>query len=166
MSPWVDPASRATGYKVTAANWNDVIGDLNFLAEIGYAEITSGVPSSATTVGTAVQVVTLGAITYEAVPTLIEFYTPRFTPATNTAYLILRDGTTVIGVLGDTAATSVPAPLYAARRLTPTAASHSYNVALWVVTSGTATVNAGSGGAAGDSTARLPAWMRATRLPT
>jgi hypothetical protein len=164
--PWVDPASRATGYKVTASNWDDFVANFNFLAEIGYAEVTSGVASSATTVGTAVQVVTLGALAYEAVPTLIEFYTPRFTPsASNTSYLILRDGTTVIGVIGDTASAGTPAPLYAARRLTPTAASHTYNIASWVV-SGTSTVNAGSGGAAGDSTARLPAWIRATRLPT
>lgn len=164
--PWVDPATRATGYKVTASNWNDYANNFNYLAEIGYAEITSGASSSATTVGTAVQVVTLGAITYEAVPTLIEFYTPRLTPAANTTYLILRDGTTVIGVMGDAAAAANPFPVYAAHRFTPTAASHSYNIAMWLGGAGTATVNAGSGGTAGDATARFPAWMRATRLPT
>jgi hypothetical protein len=49
---------------VTAANWNEVINDLLFLPEIGYVEYTSNVASSSTTVGTAVQVVSLGAITF------------------------------------------------------------------------------------------------------
>jgi hypothetical protein len=163
--PWVDPASRATGYKVTASNWDDFVANFNYLAEIGYAEVTSPVTVTVTTVGTATQAVTLGSITYEAVPTLLEFHCPRVSVGANTLNVILRDGTTVLGTLA-TFATGAAGFLYAARRLTPTAAAHSYNVACWNGAAATATLNAGTGGVAGDSTTFLPMWIRATRLPT
>lgn len=158
--------TRATTYDVLASDYNVFVNNFNFLAEIGYAEITANVASSATTVGTAVQVVSLGAITYQNAPTLFEFACPRLNAsAANTTFLILRDGTTVIGTLADPAATTVQSPVYISRRITPTAASHSYNVALWNV-SGTSTVLANAGGAAGDATALFPAWMRASRIPS
>ena len=159
-------STRATSYDVLASDWNVLVNNLNFLAEVGYAEITANVSSSATTVGTAVQVVSLGAITYQNAPHLIEFSCPRLNAsASNTTFVILRDGTTVIGTLADPAATTVQSSFYISRRLTPSAASHTYNVALWNA-AGTSTVLANSGGVAGDATALLPAGIRATRLPT
>jgi hypothetical protein len=159
-------ATRATTYDVLASDWNVLVNNLNFLDEVGYAEITANVSSSATTVGTAVQVVSLGALTYQNAPHIIEFSCPRLNAsASNTTLVILRDGTTVIGTLADPAATTVQSPCYISRRITPSAASHTYNIALWNV-AGTSTVLANSGGAAGDATTLFPAWMRASRIPT
>jgi hypothetical protein len=167
MSPWVDPSTHTTGYKITSSDWNQHTNNFLFLAELGYAEFTSTVTSAGNTVGTATQIVSLGAITYEAVPIMIEFSCARTSPASaNSTYFVLRDGTTVLGTIAEFQAGSLGQPVKAQRRLTPTAASHTYNVAFWVVTTGTATATAGTGGAAGDSTARMPGWIRATAIPT
>jgi hypothetical protein len=163
---WVNPPTRSTGYKVTASNWNDVVNDLSFLAEIGYVEYTADVASAATTVGTAVQVVSLGAITYTADPCLIEFYSPRFTTGAGGANVILRDSTTVIGTLATYNPASFAAPLFVQRRFTPTAASHTYNVAIWNSAAATCTAGAGNSGAAGSIASEFPGFIRATYLPT
>lgn len=158
--------SRATNYDVLAVDWNNLIDNLNFLAEVAYTEFTATVTAAGTTVSTASQIVSAGAVTYQNAPHLIEFYCPRVNPsASGTTYLVLRDGTTILGAIGDFSAGGSSSPVYVARRLTPTAASHSYNIASWVV-SGSASYNAGSGGSAGDSTARLPGFIRVTRIPT
>ena len=77
--PWVNPPTRSTGYLWTASNQNDIINDLLYLAQVNYTEFTADVSVTATTVGTANQIVSAGAITYEAVPHMIEFYSPRWT---------------------------------------------------------------------------------------
>lgn len=164
--PWTAPATRSAGYDVTAANWNELVNDLLFLREVGYAEITAAASTTATTVGTAVQILTLGAITYENAPHMIEVYIPRVSPAAAQTFIILRDGTTVIGTLGSISASASGLPLLMRRRLTPSAASHSYNVAAWLSAAGTTSFSAGSGGTAGDGTSYLPAYIRAERLPT
>ena len=163
--PWSNPSTRSTGYLVTSTNWNELANDLAFLAEVGYTEFTSDVTISATSVGTANQVVSSGAITYENAPHMIEFYCPRYIPATGTTNIILRDGTTVLGTLCVIVTGDNPGELKLSRRLTPTAASHTYNVAAWNSAS-TGTMKAGSGGAAGDATTFLPGYIRVTRLPT
>lgn len=162
---WTSPSTHTTGYKVTSADWNQIVNDLIFLGELGYAEFTSSAAVTATTVGTATQIVTLGAVTYENVPVLIEFFTPKFATNAARAYAILRDGTTVIGTILDQNS-SIGVSAYVARRLTPSAGSHSYNVAVWNAAAGTTNVNGGSGGTTGDSTTYLPGWIRATAIPT
>jgi len=162
---WTNPATRASNYKVTASNWNELVNNSLFLAEIGYQEFTSTVSSTATTVGTAVQIVSLGAITYTNNPIMLEFFTERVNSGATTAYGILRDGTTVLGTWLEMPPTTQQS-VYIVRRLTPTAASHSYNVACWNVGAATTSFNAGTGGAAGDTTTRLPGFIRATNLPT
>lgn len=161
---WVQPSTRSTSYSVTAANWNEFVNNFLHLTEVNYTEITTSVTISATTVGTANLIVSSGSITYEAVPHLIEFWSPRLTinSATN---LILKDGSTVLGTLGTfSVATSSQGGVYAARRLTPTAASHNFQVAAWVASTAS-TMVAGSGGAAGDGTTYLPTYIRVTRVP-
>jgi hypothetical protein len=162
---WTNPATRSSGYKVTAANWNELVNNALFLAEIGYVEYTSNVAVTATTVATAVQVVSLGAITYTADPISLEFYCSRFTCGGGGANLILRDGTTVLGTIASFSTTSFATPVFAVREFTPTAASHTYNVALWNSAAGTATAAAGTGGAAGDTTTQLPGFIRARYVP-
>jgi len=158
--------TRATSYDVLASDWNNLVDNSNFLAEVAYVEFTAAVSSTATTVGTAVQIVSLGAITYQNAPHLIEFYCPRLGPSsTGASHLILRDGSTVIGTLLDFTSASTPGAAYGARRLTPTAASHTYNIAAWVA-AGTVAANAGTGGTGGGAADLLPGWIRATRIPT
>ena len=164
--PWSNPATRSSGYSVTATNWNELANDLTFLARVAYQAFTADVPITATTVGTANQIVSAGAATYEAVPHRIEFFCPRYQGATGAlSGLILRDGTTVLGTFTTAAASANIDALYVSTVLTPTAASHTYNVAAWVA-SGTGTMKAGTGGTAGDATTFLNGYIQVTRIPT
>lgn len=164
--PFPALATHATSYDVLASDWNNIINYLNTLREVAYVEFTGDVTVTATTVAGANQIVSAGAITLEAVPHMIEFYCPQATQTGVQNFLILRDGTTVLGTLSRFAAGVSAAPVYACRRLTPTAASHTYNFASWNAAAGTWTYQAGTGGAAGDTTTDLPGFIRITRLPT
>ena len=164
--PWTHISTHATGYLYTATDLNNAWNNLTFLEEVAYVEFTSDVSVTATTVGTANQIVSAGAITYEAVPHLIEFHVARYTAPAQATNFILRDGTTGLGTLTQIAASDNEGSLYRARRLTPTAASHTYNVAAWLGGAGTGTVKAGTGGTAGDGSTYLPGWIRVTRIPT
>lgn len=156
----------STGETVTAAQLNAYGNNHRFLTRVGYQEQATDVSVTATTVGTANQIVSLGAITYSAVPHYIEFYCPRIDQAAATSFLILRDGTTVLGTLARMAASQNEPGLYVRTpHFTPTAASHTYNVAGYNA-SGTWTYNAGSGGAAGDATTDFQIWIAAWRVPT
>lgn len=158
---WSNPVTRATGYKVTSANWNEVVNDLLFLAEIGYVEYSANVASSATSAATAVQVVSLGAIAYTADPILVEFYSPRLTPGAGQGIIELCDGATALGSMGSYAAAAVAGPVLVQRIFTPSAASHTYNVRVWTTAAGTITAGAGAGGAG----VLMPGYIRARYLP-
>jgi hypothetical protein len=164
--PYSTPATRSSGYGVTASNWNEYATNFAFLVQVAYVEFTADVSVSATTVGTANQIVSAGALTYEAVPHYIEFFSPRWTAPAQTGNLILRDGTTVLGTLSQFVASQNHPDPYVLRVLTPTAASHTYNVAAWLGGAGTGTMRAGTGGAAGDATTFFPGFIRVTRIPT
>jgi hypothetical protein len=164
--PYNNPiTNRATGYKVTATDWNGFGDNFEYLAEVAYAEFTADVAVTATAVGSANQIVSAGAIVYEAAPILIEFYCPQATQAAVQNFLLLRDGATVLGTISRFAASATAAPVYVQRRLTPTAASHTYNFAAWNAAAGTWTYQAGTGGTAGDATTDLPGFIRITRVP-
>ena len=164
--PWTNPATRATNYSVPAAQWNELVNNQIYLAQMAYVEFTSDVTVSATTVGTANQIVSAGALTYEAVPHYIEFYSPRWTAPAQAANLILRDGTTVLGTMSQFVSSQNHPDPYVIRVLTPTAASHTYNFACWLGGAGSGTMRAGAGGAAGDATTFMPGFIRVTRIPT
>lgn len=163
--PWSIPSTRSTDYKVTATNWNELANDFAFLAEVGRVAFTANVTISGTAVGTANQIVSLGAITYEAVPHLVEFFAPRYAAAAGVTNFIIRDGTTVLGTLTQAPATNAVPGLFFSFPVTPTAASHTYNVAAWVA-SGSGTVQAGTGGTAGDASTFVNGYIRAIRIPT
>jgi hypothetical protein len=151
---WTTAVTRASGYGVTAAVWNtEHVDNMNYLKEVGYSQVTSDVTVTATSEATATAVVALGAITYEAVPHMIEFSAPDARPNT----------TAVVGVWGRIATPAASGNLVPVRlgyRFTPTAAAHTYNVKCWVsVSSGL--VQAGAGGSATHG----PAWLRITRIP-
>lgn len=156
---------RSTGYDITSANWNDIMDALTFLKEVAYAEFTADVAVTATTVGTATDIVSSGAVTYEAVPHLIEFFCGRVALGAG-ANIILKDGATVLGTFSALPLAEVPGPVLLQRRITPTAASHTYKVSAWNAAAGTNTYKAGTGGTAGDGTTFLPGFIRVTRIPT
>lgn len=163
--PWHNVATRTTNYKVTSSNWNELADNFDFLAEVGYAEFTATASVTATSVGTATQIVTLGAIVLEAVPHRVEFFCPRLTAGVAQMFINLRDGATVLGTLGEMPASGA-CPIYLCRDYTPTAASHTLNVSAWNNSAATSSFLAGTGGTAGDATARLPGFIRLTRIPT
>lgn len=166
--PWTTATTRASGYVVTAAVWNaEHVDNMNYLKEVGYTAYTADVSVTATTVGTANQIVSSGAITYEAVPHYIEFFSPYVNFAAVSTFFILRDSTTVIGTIGRSdSSVGTDYPVFLVARVTPTAASHTYNIAAWQSSAGTTTVNAGTGGAAGDTTTDLAGFIRIRRVPT
>jgi hypothetical protein len=89
---WTPPAfdDVSTGELVTASQINALGNSLRFLKRIAYVEFTSDVNVSATTVGTANTIVSSGAITYENVPHLIEFWCAGVTSVGAITNIILR----------------------------------------------------------------------------
>lgn len=132
-------------------------------AQLAYQEFIAPVTSAATTVAGAVQVVGLPATTYQAVPIFLEFYCPRLTPGVAQGFLVLRDGSTVLGTFMSVPGSGTLAGVFARRRHTPTAGSHTFNVAHWNASTASTTYQAGTGGTAGDVTTYLPGYLRAVR---
>jgi hypothetical protein len=165
---WTPPTfdDIATTDLVPAAYLNQLGNSLRFLKEVAYVQFTSDVNATATTVGTANQIVSAGAITYENVPHVIEFFCPMVDLDTQTCFVIIRDSTTVLGTLAQLASATNFQPLHAAVRITPTAAAHTYNIAAWNTGASTTVFNAGTGGTAGDQTTHLAGFIRVTRIPT
>lgn len=135
--------------------------------EFAYAEITSNASITATSEATADTVVTAGAVTGDgSTVMLIEFYSPSSRPdstgAGRSLEVYLYDGSSSIGLMGfsiSQAANAPNRPLYLARRLTPSAASHTYSIRA-IVNVGTGAVGAGAGG----SGASMPAFIRITKV--
>lgn len=164
--PWNDITSYVTGQKVTAAVWSDVVENFAYLEQVGSAVFTTDKTVTHTAVGTADQIVSLGAITYENVPHMLHFFCPHLTPDTGQLRIIVRDGSTVLGTLGRWDASGTGAPVNLWYPVTPTAAEHTYNIAGWLAAAGTWTFDAGSGGAAGDAGTDLNGFLRAFRVAT
>ena len=164
---WTPPAfdDIATSETVTAAYLNQLGNSLRFLKRVGETVFSADVSITATTAGTANQIASLGAITYENVPHLLEFHFVRYSAPVAISTFLLRDGTTILGTVTRNAASENIALPYFAYPITPTAASHTYNIAGFVA-SGTGTVEAGTGGTAGDATTYLQGFIRITRVPT
>lgn len=164
---WTPPDfdAIATDDLVTAAYLDQLGNSLRFLKRVALATFTAPVSVTHTTVGTADQIVSAGAITYENVPHRIEFFCPNYAAPAVATFVILRDGTTVEGTLGRIPP-STGGFVSLSYPITPTAASHTYNIAAWLAGAGTGTMNAGTGGTAGDATTYLNGYLRITREPT
>jgi hypothetical protein len=166
--PWTTATTRATGFPVTAAVWNsEHVDNMNYLKEVNYNAFTSDASITQTTVGTAGQIIATNpaSITYENVPHMIEFYCPRLVVGTQSLFMIVRDGSTVLGTMGRWVANET-AVVHASFRVVPTAASHSYNIAAWNSAAATSVFNAGTGGTAGDATTDVAGFIRVFRVPT
>jgi hypothetical protein len=111
--------------------------------EVAYVEFTSNVTTTTNVEATPLDIVSSGAITYVANPILIEFFSPYVTIA-GSGGISLWDASTDLGRLWSNV--SGEGPVHLARRLTPTAASHTYKLRLWETGGTTSTVHAGAGG--------------------
>jgi hypothetical protein len=165
---WTPPAfdNQTTGHLATAAELNAFGNSLRFISQVNYTEFTSNVNVTATTVGTANQIVSSGAHTYEAVPHRISFQCSAVQSIGADVRLILRDSTTVLGTLTILNSGASSTPIFLQRIVTPTAASHTYNVAAWLSAADTVAFVAGTGGTAGDGTTFLPGFIEIVRIPT
>lgn len=137
---WTSPTTRATGFLVTAAVYNaDIINNLKLLwRELSRTEITADVTISATSAAAADTVVSSGAVVYEAKPIRITFFSPAVRTGTGAGadvFVNLWDDSTDLGrlaLVGNADGTNpAVAPVMAQRKLTPTAASHTYQVKAW-----------------------------------
>lgn len=165
---WTPPAfdDVSTSELVTAAQLNALGNSHRFLKQIDYTEQASDVTVTATTVGTAQTLVSSSAFTYEASPIRIEFDCPAVSSINAVVNIILRDSTTVLGTLRQLPTSSLNNGISLSRQFTPTAASHTYNIAAWNESADTVVFEAGSGGTTGNATTFFPMSIRITRVPT
>lgn len=136
--------------------------------EIAYAEVTSNVTVSATAEATPTDIISLGALSFDGSPIILEFYCANAAVASGTMILVanLWDDTTDLERWFDVRggnATTPGFPIYARRRIVPTAGTHTFKVRGIKgggLTDVTMFANAGSAGAGTYS----PIWMRATKV--
>lgn len=134
--------------------------------ELDYAERTTNLSVTATSEATADTIVTGAAVAYDGATTvMIDFSADSIEPSAGAGRyiaVVLYDGASSIGELfvarqGSTGTHDFP--VYGRRRLTPSAATHTYSARAWVST-GTGLVSAGTGGSA----TAAPALLRITRV--
>lgn len=162
---YIDSTSH-TLYRTDSAGAQVAIEGSSAAVELDYVQITSNVSPTATTEGTANTVVTGSAIAYGgSTVVMLEFFSESVRPANTAAAacsLWLYDGSTSIGriaLVTNPAANTMGTPVHCFRRLTPSAATHTYSIRA-SVTSGTGLVSAGTG----VITAAPPAFIRITRV--
>lgn len=134
--------------------------------EFDYVEDTSSNTVTNTTEATADTIVSANAVTFDGSTTILVecfcFYVQPPSTAANGVQFYIYDGSSSIGRIGlvyTPAANTHRAPLYVARRLTPSAASHTYSLRA-ATTGASATVGAGAGGNGSD----MPAFIRITKV--
>lgn len=134
--------------------------------EFDYVEKTSNVSPTATVEASADLIVSGSAVTYDgSTAVVIEFFSGFVRPDTGGAgrsiTLTLWDGSTDLGRLGQFVAPAAQTDTKACvlrRRLTPTAAAHTYHIKAFV-SAGTGLV----GGGAGGTGVTMPAYIRITK---
>lgn len=165
-------ADHRNNYSAVQTGWNSLIGILDdgvtgqVLAGVGstltwvyppgyeyaYAEFTASVTVAGTAEGSATSVVSAAAVTFDGATNIeARFACPAFTVvAGHTLHIVLYDATSAVGeltqIINNTAVNiRFPGGTFP-RRLTPSAASHTYNVKAWASAATTDTVDAGTGG--------------------
>ena len=101
------------------------------MTELDYVPFTSDVAISATSGATANTIVTSSAIAYSGSQTIIiEFMANGQTGSAANLYAVLYDGSTELGIMSIVSSGSGVgrAPVHAFRRLTPSAATHTYSI--------------------------------------
>ncbi len=136
--------------------------------ELDYVETTSDTNITATTEAGATTVVSGSAITYDgSTPVIIEFFSASVEiPATASASIVfcLYDGSSSIGLIDQfrhqNSASLSRRSVVGRRRLTPSAASHTYSIRAFMSSAITGIVYGGSGGSGN----YVPAYIRITRV--
>ena len=140
---WTDPPSYTNGQIITQTDLHvglrDNMRELDH--QIAFVPFTSDVSTT-----TSIDVVSAGAITYAAVPHVIEFMCISVTFNSASAYLALFDGSTDLGIMVHPGAGGGDMGGTYRQRLTPTAASHTYKIVAVSAGGTTTTVRAGAGG--------------------
>lgn len=126
-----------------------------------YTEFVADKSVTATTSGTADTVVTAPAVTFDgSTAVFVEFHAVAVKIGTSNIKLELFDGATSLGLIVNTSTGGTSGvPVFARRKLTPSAAAHTYSVKAYV-DGGTGTVYAAAGGSAGTN---MPGYIRITK---
>lgn len=133
--------------------------------ELGYAQITSPVSVTAGTESAGQTIVTAPPLALDgATAILVQFYSAQCSSPASAGHLVLTlwDGGTSLGTIGQIAPVGtafVAIPVTVVRRLTPSAASHTYAIKAWLSQPGTGSVSAGVGGPGNHP----PAFLRISR---
>jgi hypothetical protein len=140
---WTDPVNFAEPQIVDETDLNLMQDNLRELwHRVARVEFTADVTTTTATEASPLDVVSSGAITYSAYPTLVRVGMPRLLIPANGG-LSLWDASTDMGRLAFNNIT-MAGVLEAA--FTPTAASHTYKARIWTSGGATATASAGAGG--------------------
>jgi hypothetical protein len=143
---WTEPATFATNESpLTSTKLNTHLRDnmRELWHRVARVEFPADVTTTTATEASPLDVVSSGAITYAAYPTLIKFYAPRIL-LPSAGGLSLWDASTDLGRLAFGTNGSFAGVLETS--LTPTAASHTYKVRIWQTGGTTSTAYAGAGG--------------------
>lgn len=131
-------------------------------AEIGYVQRTSNVTISATSEASPTSLgLTLGSLSYDGNPVLLEFFCADFSIPTG-VLVLLFESTTMMCRWGDMrpASGSAETSCFLSMRFQPSAGSHEYLVQAIRAGGSNATLNAGSG--TGGAGTYAPAYLRAS----
>lgn len=178
---WYGPVTIVAQGSIGITKTNDTTVAINAVAgtsgagssdlagyEYDYVEKTTNTSITATTEGGADTIVTATAVVFDGTTKIVvDFYCAYAAPDTGAAgrtlILVLYDGASSIGKLAPMATLVSGNQSYItgvhSRRLTPSAASHTYSVRAYV-SAGTGTVGAGAGG----SGTYMPAFIRITKV--
>lgn len=132
-------------------------------SEVSYAQVTANVTGTAATEGAATVIIAGTAITYPAVPCLVDVQIPFLTHSAASTYVfvILYDAGSPIGRLGTVFVPVASAGLaFRGSWRSTFAGTHTFEVRAWANQAGTYTLFAGNGGASANY---LPAYIRVAR---
>lgn len=152
---WTPPRDWTNGEIPSQTDFNTHVRDnlRETWHEVAYTEFTASVSSSSATL---IDVVSAGAVTYTGAPIFIEFFSPYvLSQAGGGRVALVGDGVD----LGNIVAGGADGSTGGSRRLTPTAASHTYKIQICGTGGGgTSTATAGTGGVA----TNMPGFIRIT----
>jgi hypothetical protein len=138
--------------------------DLVTKSELQYTERTANLSITSTTETSADAVVQGASMAFDGNPVLLEGFLPAVVPPAVAGAILhiwlYQDGLSIgrLGAVGNPAGAQMIAPVFAARRMTPSAGSHNYTIGA-TVSGSTGTVGAGPGGLG----QYLPAYLRISR---
>jgi hypothetical protein len=160
----IEEITVGTGLSLSAGSLTATGGSSDLAGkDLDYVQITSNASITATSGATASSVISGSSVSYDGSTVVeVEFFCPIAEPPSGQSiYAVLYDGSTELGYIARATATAAAQrfPMIGKRRLTPSNASHSYNIKGFV-DAGTGTFFAG-GGAAGQ---QVPAFMKITRV--